>query len=226
MTAATPAPELLALMQPGYAAGVVPFADLLRRPEWMTQRACANELTARFFASPSSKQAVRAIDACRRCAVRRTCLAFALEHDERGIWGGTTDRERDRLLAGRSWAELDEDVQEQLLDAGVAVPSVASRELTGHDVGRLESPTGRSGVSGRTTRPAKPATPCENDGCSEPATGRFCSQRCRSADGARRRRERRVAKAGERSAVSAEMAAVEAKLDEVFKRRPSPREAG
>lgn len=197
MTAATPAPELLALMQPGYAAGVVPFADLLQRPEWMAHGACADELTARFFASPSSKQAARAIDVCRRCPVRQTCLEFALEHDERGIWGGTTDRERDRLLAGRSWAELGEDLQEQLLDAAVAVPAVRPREPT---------------------KPARLTSPCENDGCSEPATGRFCSQRCRSADGARRRQERRMAKASERPAASPEMAAVEAKLDAVFGR--------
>lgn len=195
MTAATPAPELLALMQPGYAAGVVPFADLLRRPEWMAQGAYADELTARFFAGPSSKQAARAIDVCRRCRVRRACLAFALEHDERGIWGGTTDRERDRLVAGRVWVELDDDLQEQLVEVAMAAP--------------VEP----------TTRPARPTTSCENDGCSKPATGRFCSQRCRSADGARRRRDRRMAKAGKRSAVSAEMAAVEAKLDEVFGRR-------
>lgn len=177
MTAATPAPQLLALMQPGFAADVIPFADLFRRPAWMADAACAGEPPGRFFASPSSKRAAGAVDVCRRCAVRQTCLDFALEHDEVGIWGGTTDRERAHLSDPAS--------------------AVARGDRT----------------------PSCSTTPCEREDCSEPATGRFCSQRCRSADGARRRRERRLAKAGERPAQSAEMAAVEAKLDEVFGRK-------
>jgi WhiB family transcriptional regulator, redox-sensing transcriptional regulator len=31
---------------------------------------------------------------CMACPVRRQCLEFALTHDEHGIWGGTTERER------------------------------------------------------------------------------------------------------------------------------------
>ena len=31
---------------------------------------------------------------CGRCAVREMCLAYALEHKEAGIWGGTTEEER------------------------------------------------------------------------------------------------------------------------------------
>ncbi len=31
---------------------------------------------------------------CRGCLVREECAAWALEHDERGIWGGMTEQER------------------------------------------------------------------------------------------------------------------------------------
>ena len=34
---------------------------------------------------------------CTLCPVQRPCLAFALEHHEVGIWGGTSDLERKRL---------------------------------------------------------------------------------------------------------------------------------
>jgi WhiB family redox-sensing transcriptional regulator len=37
---------------------------------------------------------------CAQCPVRAQCLAHAVEHNEWGIWGGTTDDER-RKLAGR-----------------------------------------------------------------------------------------------------------------------------
>ncbi|GAA0969643.1 hypothetical protein GCM10009555_017140 [Acrocarpospora macrocephala] len=36
---------------------------------------------------------------CRGCDVRVRCLQWAIEHDEEGIWGGTTKVERDQLLA-------------------------------------------------------------------------------------------------------------------------------
>ncbi|MDQ3756508.1 MAG: WhiB family transcriptional regulator [Actinomycetota bacterium] len=34
---------------------------------------------------------------CGRCVVRDECLAWAVEHDERGVWGGTTRLERARM---------------------------------------------------------------------------------------------------------------------------------
>lgn len=35
-----------------------------------------------------------AVNVCRTCPHQAECLAWAIEHDEHGIWGGTTDRER------------------------------------------------------------------------------------------------------------------------------------
>lgn len=35
-----------------------------------------------------------AIDLCNRCETRRSCLAFALTHDVRGVWGATSEPTR------------------------------------------------------------------------------------------------------------------------------------
>ncbi|MET9275413.1 WhiB family transcriptional regulator, partial [Kribbella sp. NPDC003557] len=48
---------------------------------------------------------------CAICPVRRSCLASALLNDEQGVWGGTTDTDRDAItakLAGLSayWARI------------------------------------------------------------------------------------------------------------------------
>lgn len=42
---------------------------------------------------------IAAVAVCSLCTVRDECLAWALEHREHGIWGGTTDRERTRMRA-------------------------------------------------------------------------------------------------------------------------------
>lgn len=39
---------------------------------------------------------------CKQCPVRVECLEYALDAEEsHGIWGGTTVRERDRIIAAR-----------------------------------------------------------------------------------------------------------------------------
>jgi WhiB family transcriptional regulator, redox-sensing transcriptional regulator len=36
-------------------------------------------------------------DICAVCLVRAQCMDYALRHDEVGIWGGTTERERKKI---------------------------------------------------------------------------------------------------------------------------------
>ncbi|HET6919853.1 MAG TPA: WhiB family transcriptional regulator [Jiangellaceae bacterium] len=42
-----------------------------------------------------------AIRICADCPVRVECLQHALDNDEAGVWGGTTERERRRMRARR-----------------------------------------------------------------------------------------------------------------------------
>jgi hypothetical protein len=47
-------------------------------------------------------EAKQALAVCWRCPARIECLAYAIDHRERGIWGGTTEKDRRRILSGMS----------------------------------------------------------------------------------------------------------------------------
>lgn len=47
-----------------------------------------------WYSDPLSPQEAAALRVCSRCDVRAECLAHAVTHDEYGIWGGVTERER------------------------------------------------------------------------------------------------------------------------------------
>lgn len=51
----------------------------------------------------SVKRIELATDVCKQCAVRGQCLEFALAHNEQGIWGGTTEDERDHIMRRRRY---------------------------------------------------------------------------------------------------------------------------
>jgi len=68
---------------------------------WRADALCAQTDPEAFFPDKggSTRDAKRI---CGECDVRAQCLEWALEHDERfGIWGGTSERERRKLRAGR-----------------------------------------------------------------------------------------------------------------------------
>jgi WhiB family redox-sensing transcriptional regulator len=163
--------ETLSLMQPGDADDVDLFASLLQRPSWMAEGACRSGRAGGANESPDAERpavnffpgrgesAAPAKAVCRTCPVSDTCLAFAMDHDAVGIWGGTSERQRRRLLAGSPWAELSDD-QRQAVVARALAP--------------------------RPAKPTKARTPCEH--CGEMVTGRYCNQRCRNAASYYRRR--------------------------------------
>jgi WhiB family redox-sensing transcriptional regulator len=41
---------------------------------------------------------------CARCPLRAPCLEYALENDEPGVWGGTSEAERRRMKRDRETA--------------------------------------------------------------------------------------------------------------------------
>ena len=68
---------------------------------WTERAACADLGTTRFFPS-ESESSVAAIVVCEQCPVSSQCLGYALAHRiVDGVWGGTTKRERVRMLRMR-----------------------------------------------------------------------------------------------------------------------------
>jgi WhiB family redox-sensing transcriptional regulator len=70
---------------------------------WRKQAACRGLDVEVFYpASEDEADAAEAKAVCADCPVRQTCLEHALAHREReGVWGGTTERERRRIVRQR-----------------------------------------------------------------------------------------------------------------------------
>lgn len=69
-------------------------AELPRRAlTWLdTQPPCL--LQPRIFDRKDALGVAVARELCNECPLQRPCLEHALTHHERGIWGGTNDRQR------------------------------------------------------------------------------------------------------------------------------------
>lgn len=85
-------------------------------PNWHKQARCIDQPQEIFFGNETDEtsnkrhrpiltmsEVKRAKAICDRCPVRKLCLEFALtNHEEYGVWGGTTSRDRMRW-----WKEND-----------------------------------------------------------------------------------------------------------------------
>jgi WhiB family transcriptional regulator, redox-sensing transcriptional regulator len=73
----------------------------LREGDWQTRAAChAGDLEIFYSGEPEDTRA--AIRMCRSCPVRRPCFEAAVDRGEQfGVWGGTTERERRRVIRAR-----------------------------------------------------------------------------------------------------------------------------
>lgn len=77
-----------------------------REVSWQDAGLCAQADPALFYPE-QGESAAAARRVCRACPVREQCLAYALETgQEWGVWGGTTERERQRVRAARRRDEL------------------------------------------------------------------------------------------------------------------------
>jgi WhiB family transcriptional regulator, redox-sensing transcriptional regulator len=63
---------------------------------WTSQAACRGCPPAEFF-PPAEDPAEAAKSVCRLCPVQDPCLDHALRYREAGVWGATTERERNRM---------------------------------------------------------------------------------------------------------------------------------
>ena len=72
--------------------------------DWRHKAICRDEDPELFFPVGTSGPAIAQIaDAklvCARCPVTADCLAWAIEHREHGVWGGTDENDRRRMRWG------------------------------------------------------------------------------------------------------------------------------
>jgi WhiB family redox-sensing transcriptional regulator len=81
--------------------------ELLARPPWMADAACAEHPELRFV--PGRGEPTEPLKGvCRRCLVLDECLAFAMADESlQGVWGGTSTKERNeyrKLKPRQRWA--------------------------------------------------------------------------------------------------------------------------
>lgn len=82
------------LMQSSGASGWQFGPDLA----WQQRAACAKARDADQFFPGGGRPSNRSKKFCGECPVRDECLDWALVHEEEGIWGGLTEKERERLV--------------------------------------------------------------------------------------------------------------------------------
>jgi WhiB family redox-sensing transcriptional regulator len=64
--------------------------------EWRTRAECKKHDLTLWFSDEWNRQR-EAMTICKTCPVQNDCLSFALKYDERGIWGGKSERARRKL---------------------------------------------------------------------------------------------------------------------------------
>jgi WhiB family redox-sensing transcriptional regulator len=71
--------------------------EILKRPAWHRQAACRGHSTELFITSRGGSDGL-AKALCANCSAKAPCLAAAVrDPDLVGIWGGTSESERNRL---------------------------------------------------------------------------------------------------------------------------------
>ncbi len=60
------------------------------------EAACANDVIADRWVDNETKKTPLAL-LCQRCPLTNPCLDYALDHDVKGVWGGTTYAQRQRM---------------------------------------------------------------------------------------------------------------------------------
>ncbi len=75
--------------------------ETVSETQWMAEGNCAEKPPSLFFPSDGVGVEV-AKRVCGDCPVREQCLEYALENRiDHGVWGGTSERERRRILKAR-----------------------------------------------------------------------------------------------------------------------------
>ncbi len=65
---------------------------------WRDKAACKSLDTNIFFGSPKSENISLAKKICKNCSVNAECLKSALTYQYHGVWGNTTEEERNYII--------------------------------------------------------------------------------------------------------------------------------
>jgi WhiB family redox-sensing transcriptional regulator len=72
------------------------------RPNWMQHARC-KDVAVNMFYPTSGAPTGHLRKLCNTCPVRTECLTYALDNgEEYGVWGGTSERQRRRMLRGET----------------------------------------------------------------------------------------------------------------------------
>jgi hypothetical protein len=95
-------------------------------PGWRDRAACATaDDPEAWFPDPDARRSelVGVLTVCQSCPVRRSCLAAGLLGHEQGVWGGTTETERNQATVELSTTtSRTDDVLDRLLALPTATP--------------------------------------------------------------------------------------------------------
>jgi WhiB family redox-sensing transcriptional regulator len=77
--------------------------ELFSQPLFATGLPLCAEVDPEAFFPEKGGSTRQAKELCARCEVRAECLLLALErHEKFGVWGGTTERERRKMIHARA----------------------------------------------------------------------------------------------------------------------------
>ncbi len=88
-------------------AEMIESIELSRLPEIFESAACSG-ISPDLFQSEHPSRISRAKAICAACPIRTSCLEWALQHPEEGVWGGLTKRERVQVSSIPSTEVLDQ----------------------------------------------------------------------------------------------------------------------
>jgi len=72
---------------------------LISRQPWMNQSSCRNENLEIFFPNRyTDNNVAKPFSVCKNCPVKVQCLQYSYATDSIGIWGGTTEYQRNVIL--------------------------------------------------------------------------------------------------------------------------------
>lgn len=81
--------------------------------DWQIYAACKGQPSSYFFVDEEGahpKDAYKTF--CRECPVQSSCLEFGVLYDLEGVWGGLTEKERDRHYPIRFRRQLRDEMEE------------------------------------------------------------------------------------------------------------------